>query len=129
MPPRLVVAAHKKVSLELLRRVAEKTPVKTGRAKGNNQLTLGTPAQGETGRTDASKRKRGGRSAGEESRGEVGSGTIAAGVAALAGLQAFGLVWLSNNVPYFQALEDGSSKHAPQGMVAISLEEVDAMFP
>ena len=35
-------------------------------------------------------------------------------------------IWISNNLPYITALEDGHSKQAPAGMVALSLAEVSS---
>jgi len=114
---RQVVVIHKKIALELLRRCVEKTPVDTGRAKGGWQLTLGSPTDGQTGRSD------------ETARGEADSGTVSAALAALAGLKAFEVVWLSNNVEYIGELENGTSQQAPEGMLALSIEEVEGMFP
>jgi len=109
---------QKKVALELLRRCAEKTPVDTGRAKGGWQLTLDTPATGQTGRLD------------EAGMGEASGESIASGLAVLAGLRAWQVVWLANNVAYIGALEHGHSKRqAPQGMLGLSIEEVESMFP
>ncbi len=34
-------------------------------------------------------------------------------------------IWISNNLPYIVKLEEGHSQQAPQGMVALSIAEVD----
>jgi hypothetical protein len=136
-----LVLFHKKIHLEALRRVVLKTPVDTGRARGNWQTTLGTPADGEVDRLD----KRGG-------------GVIASeGLGKLTLLRAFSTSWLTNNVPYIEVLErglypnpvkfgsyvprrrggrrhvirsaGGYSKQAPNGMLAVTLAELRLIFP
>jgi uncharacterized protein involved in outer membrane biogenesis len=74
------------VKLELFRSVILDTPVDTGRARGNWQATIGSPATSEIDNTDMS--------------------------AALAGVTSnLGKVndvsFLANNLPYIEALEDG----------------------
>ena len=44
--PGKVSALQKKIVLEALKRIVERTPVDTGRARGNWQVTIGTPARG-----------------------------------------------------------------------------------
>ena len=34
-------------------------------------------------------------------------------------------IWISNNLPYIEALEEGHSQQAPHGMVALSLAEAE----
>ena len=50
-------------------------------------------------------------------------------MAALGKIEAFSTIILYNNVEYIVALEEGSSGQAPAGMVAVSIEEVNAQFP
>lgn len=107
-----VVLFHKKIALEALKRIVLKTPVDTGRARGNWQTTIGKlPAGDKKAPNDKS-----------------GSKAMMAGMAALASLPPFSVVWISNNVPYIIFLEAGSSKQAPQGMVAVTIQELLAMF-
>ena len=87
------------------------TPVDTGRARGNWQAAVGAPVDVEIDRLDPS-----------------GGETIAAASRALIGLGAFKTIFITNNVPYIQALENGNSKQAPAGMVAIALSEVEGIF-
>jgi len=110
IPDRATVL-QKKVALEALRRLVSKTPVKTGRARGNWQVTIGDPASGQVERLDIN-----------------GAETIKEGVAAIADLPAYQLVWISNNVDYIERLEHGHSKQAPEGMLAVTVEELRAMF-
>lgn len=112
LPQEHLVPFHKKLVLEVLTRVVQKTPVDTGRARGNWQTTINTLPTGETGETDTSSYVGG------------GSATINKGLAALAHLKPYQVVWISNNVPYILALERGHSKQAPKGMIALSLREI-----
>jgi len=109
--PDRAVTLHKKVAFEALRRLVSKTPVDTGRARGDWQVTIGDPATGQLDVLDVS-----------------GSLTVAAGLAALAGLPPYQIVWISNNVDYIERLEHGHSKQAPEGMLAVTVEELRAMF-
>jgi hypothetical protein len=110
LPQKHIVPFQKKLVLEALKRVVLKTPVDTGRARGNWQVTIGSPAEGQlegTGSSDA---------------------VIARGLAVLANLQPYQIVWISNNVDYIEFLEHGSSKQAPEGMLALTIEELRVMF-
>lgn len=102
-----------KIGFEALKRVVQKTPVDTGRARGNWQVSVGQPI--ETVRDE--RDKRGGR-------------TISEGFDVMdAQAQPYGVVYISNNVDYIGPLEDGSSKQAPEGMVAVTVAEIEAAFP
>lgn len=107
VPEDLVEVIVRKLGLLALRGVVLNTPVRTGRARGNWQVTLGDPAEGDLERTDRS-----------------GGPTIASGASVIGGYRGFGKVSLTNNLPYIIPLEDGSSKRAPAGMVAITFERL-----
>ena len=108
--------------LDLSRRVVLRTPVGNpslwqgppppgytgGQARGNWQASIGSPASGTTEATDRS-----------------GTATIS-GIAGDTH-QAPGNVWyLTNNLPYIGKLEfDGWSTQAAEGMVRVSLRELD----
>lgn len=99
----------RKSTIELFGSVIKMTPVDTGRARGNWQCTIGSPATSEIERLDKT-----GSSAISEVVSTVKSGTV---------------VWLGNNVPYISRLEyDSWSKQAPAGMVRVSLARFGAMF-
>jgi hypothetical protein len=102
--------AHNKITrvatLELFRGVILATPVKTGRARGNWQTSVGQPTPNEIERDDKS---------GAQAIGEVQARTPEG-----AGQEVF----LTNNLPYIYSLEFGSSKKAPQGMVRINFARV-----
>ena len=96
-------------TIELFGRVVKMTPVDTGRAKGNWQCTVGSPATDEIDRLDKS---------GSTVMAEVKQNVPKAG----------NVVWLANNVPYIRALEYGHSKQAPEGMVRIAVAEFGSIF-
>lgn len=109
--PAEVVKLQKKLVLEALQRIVKKTPVDTGRARGNWQTTIGESAETAIEVLDPD-----------------GGETIAKGLAAIGQLPPYSIVWISNNVNYIEFLEGGSSKQAPAGMVALTVEELRAMF-
>lgn len=100
------------LALEALSRIVLKTPVDTGRARGNWQVGINRPPKGEAERSDPG-----------------GGGTIQAGQAALANLPPYPIVYITNNLPYIERLEHGHSGQAPQGMVGVTIEELRALFP
>lgn len=124
LPTELLVPFHKRISLDALARVVAKTPVDTGRARLNWQLTIATPAQGSLLGADVFKVPAPAAPISAES-----STAFANGSAAISGLQPFAIVWLSNNLPYIQRLEDGwSKKQAPGGMLGLTIQELQAQF-
>lgn len=94
------------IAFELLRRIIIKTPVDTGRARNNWQVTINEPAEGESNDPQAS-------STGVSTINSVGLGQT---------------IFITNNVPYIIFLEEGSSGQAPAGMLEISISEVAAIF-
>ncbi len=91
----------RKVALDVHNRVSEKTPVDTGRARGNWNVKAGSPdlSTDNTGLSSVLTLKKG-----------DGNKPI----------------YITNNLPYAQKLEDGHSKQAPAGMVALTMAEIDA---
>lgn len=94
--------------LEAHRRVVLKTPVDTGRARGNWQPTSGDPAEGAL----------------ENTLDPSGAATISQGAAVAKKLKYGDTAFTVNNLPYINALENGHSQQAPQGMVALTVEEL-----
>lgn len=90
------------------------TPVDTGRARGNWIVSLGA----------ASYRYQ------DTSLDPSGSSSIAEGLANAAALKSdpFALVYIQNNLPYIEALEDGSSTQAPNGMVTVTIAKLESEF-
>lgn len=81
-----------------------------GRFRGNWQLGVGTIPAGETGRIDP-----------------VGEATVGAVIAAVPEDAAGRLFYLANNVPYAGPIEDGWSRQAPNGLVALTAMEFQAI--
>lgn len=96
----------RKVTFDLFRSVVEKSPVDTGRFKGNWNVSRVTPNftvsdAANAARGDAEARK---------------ALSLAAG----------SVVYLSNGLPYARRLEYGWSGQAPVGMVRLSVREFGA---
>ncbi|MEH6565561.1 MAG: HK97 gp10 family phage protein [Halopseudomonas sp.] len=102
--------AHDKITraatLELFSSVVKATPVDSGRARGNWQTSVGTPIEGEIERLD-----QGGTAAIAEVQAKTPPG---------AGQETF----MTNNLPYIDSLENGSSQQAPAGMVRRNVARV-----
>ena len=115
LAPKKFELFFKKVALTALKKLVEKTPVDTGRARGNWQLTINYPADWEIDTED-----------------RTGSGTIAKGRNRLRGLPQHGIgqvVFISNNVPYAKDLDEGRRSHqAPRGMLQPTIDELSQMF-
>lgn len=92
----------RKVALDAYSRVTRKTPVDTGRARANWNVG--------TGRPDLSTTKVGESSPPPSLK--KGDGEAA--------------IYITNNLDYISDLEDGSSKQSPNGMVSITMLELEA---
>lgn len=129
-----LVLFQRKIVLEALQRIVLKTPVDTGHARLNWQVTIGVPA-------------------GVEIPGS-GPNNIGQALSSLAALRPFQVVYISNPVPYIQVLEEGGfvprdpgpsrdprpgrlgrilvrggySVQAPRGMVSVTVAELLAIF-
>lgn len=103
----VVVAVHQKLALTALTRVVMMSPVDTGRFRGNWTVAIGAPNMKNDYPADKN-----------------GSGVIAREAPTVTGIKGFCTSWLSNNVPYAEALENGHSQQAPGGMVAITFAEL-----
>lgn len=97
----------RKVALEAFRRVILKTPVKSGRARGNWQCAIGEIPDDVLELDD-----------------KTGTATISRATAESQNFKAGEVIYLVNNVPYINKLENGSSKQAPAGMVATTVLEL-----
>lgn len=105
-----VLQVQQKVAMELLSRVVMKSPVDTGRFRGNWTISLNAPDLSVTDGVDPS-----------------GGATITRGSSVITGMREPQVIYVSNNLPYAQRLEEGSSKQAPAGMVAVTLNELAIM--
>lgn len=118
---------QKKIALDLLSRIIDKNPV------GNPDNWKGypprTPPPGYVGgrsRSNWQIATTGSRSSSVVGIDPSGATAEASGVAAITGAKPYGTIWIFNNVRYIQRLEEGWSKQAPAGMVAVSLAEIEA---
>lgn len=109
--PKEVIQAQKKLVLEALKRVVMRTPVDTGRARGNWQVTIARPSDSVIDAED-----------------KTGSDTISKGLSALSALPPYQVVWISNNVDYIEFLEEGTSQQSPKGMVRLTVIELREMI-
>jgi hypothetical protein len=118
---------QKKIAIDLLTRIIDKTPVGNpsfwkesslpappgyvgGRARANWQISTFAPGNSDLDAIDP-----------------VGGATVGLGVGKLVSAKAGGTIWIFNNVRYIKRLEMGHShRQAPLGMVAVSLAEIEA---
>jgi len=96
----------RKVCLDLSKGVIVKTPIDTGRAKGNWQAAIGEYPTQELNVED-----------------KQGTQTINKATMQANKLQRGDTFYLVNNLPYIAPLEVGWSQQAPQGMVRLTLRE------
>lgn len=98
--------AVRKIALELFSRVILRSPVDTGRFRGNWMVAIGNIPSGTLDLED-----------------KTGTATVSKATAATAGVKAGDVIYLVNNLPYAQRLEDGYSGQAPAGMVGLTVQE------
>jgi hypothetical protein len=96
----------RKVAIELQSSMALKSPVDTGRFRGNWQCGIGG-INTDTG-------------SGED---KSGSAAVERTTTALAAWKPGQTIWLTNSLPYSRRLEHGWSQQAPQGMVKTTVVE------
>lgn len=94
----------RETALRILTQVVQSTPVDTGRARGNWQVTVDSPVSSEITRLD-----------------KVGGSTVASGQANMASARSGNTIYISNNVPYIGRLNEGSSSQAPAGFVELAI--------
>ena len=107
--PAAVAEASRGLARDVLEGVVLRTPVRSGRARANWQVGLARPPEGVLEAADPDGRT-----------------AIAGGAATIARARPFETIWITNNLPYIGALEHGSSKQAPRGMVAATLAALAA---
>lgn len=94
---------------ELFKSVVMDTPVDTGRARGNWQITTGSPNRNITDR--------------------LSPGFSSVVSQELQNLGALGdTVYMTNNLPYIEGLEYGSSGQAPSGMVRKNVARIRSLI-
>lgn len=101
----------RKLALQALSGVVLKSPVDTGRFRGNWNVSIDTADRSISDTTD-----------------KGGSATIAKGSAVINAVPPYRVIWLSNNLPYARRLETGWSKQAPAGVLALTLAELESQL-
>jgi hypothetical protein len=99
---------QRKIVLEALTRLIQKTPVDTGRARANWQVGIDADPSGQVD--------------------YQGQDALVAGLSVIAAMPLC-TAYITNNVEYIERLEEGHSKQAPAGMLSVTLEELGVMFP
>lgn len=102
--------AAQKIALELFSRVILRSPVDTGRFRGNWQVQVGGVPSGTLELDD-----------------KAGTAAIGKVQAASAGLVSGDVIYLANNLPYGPRLEDGYSGQAPAGMIGLTVQEFQSI--
>ena len=100
--------AVRKIAFDAFRMVTKKTPVDTGRAKGNWNLSVDS--------IDKSVDE-------EATSSGQGRATKTPDIQKGDGLKQ---IYITNSLDYIQDLENGTSKKAPNGMVALTVNEIRA---
>lgn len=111
IPVEMVKPVVQKLAMHALRGVVMKSPVDTGRFRGNWNVAVNRIDYSVTAETDKS-----------------GGSVIAKGAAIIASAEPDQAICISNNVPYAVALEFGHSKQAPAGIVALTFAELESMI-
>ncbi|MDH0749522.1 HK97 gp10 family phage protein [Pseudomonas sp. GD03842] len=99
------------IAMAMLNEVVLRSPVDTGRFRGNNIVSIGAPVYAQTGKVDP-----------------TGAATISDGVSELSGLEPFTVVYIQNNLPYAERLENGHSKQAPSGIYGLAFIGVSEAY-
>ena len=108
-----VILVVKKLSMAALRGVVMKSPVDTGRFRGNWNVGIGSQDLSVSDSTD-----------------KGGGATLSSGTSEIDGVEDLTVVWITNNLPYAMALENGHSKiqaPGPGGIVALTFAELETM--
>lgn len=110
-----VATCLRRTALQVHTGVVLKTPVDTGRARGSWGISVGQPGdyvlpEGNYGGAEAVEVAR------QQQR----------NLAQVTEENPYQVVWVYNNLPYIEALENGHSQQAPNGMVVLTLAEVEA---
>lgn len=113
-----------RLSLDIMGRIIQRTPVDTGRARSSWDLSIGAPSEYVPPERNASLSKIGPQSFTMSS--DAGGAVDSKALGTAQGITAKQPVFIVSNLDYIEALENGHSKQAPVGMVVISLAEVEA---
>lgn len=99
------------ISLQLLNEIVYHSPVDTGRFRANNQVSIGSP---EYSTSDAADK--------------TGAVTMQQGIAIITHGKPYSVIYIQNNLPYAESLENGHSQQAPVGIYAVSFHGVTQAY-
>ncbi|WP_411835631.1 HK97 gp10 family phage protein [Pseudomonas chlororaphis subsp. aurantiaca] len=99
------------IAMAMLNEIVLRSPVDTGRFRGNNIVSIGSPVYINTTEVDPS-----------------GGETINRGLSAVSGLKPFTVVYIQNNLSYAERLEDGWSDQAPGGIYELAFISVSEAY-
>lgn len=99
----------RKVGIDAAAQLIDMTPVDTGRARANWTVAVGAPWGDVRDATDKS-----------------GQATKSAATAALAAYRCGPSIWITNNLPYIERLENGWSRKAPAGMLGVTAMRLES---
>ena len=99
-----VEQVYRATAISLFTRVIRRTPVQSGRLRGNWQTDISSPAQGTLDRTGASV--------------AINEAVVVCNRAELNQS-----IYFTNNLPYAVPIENGSSTQAPTGMLKVTVLE------
>lgn len=97
----------KTITAEVLQQVVVRSPVMDGEFRASHKVTLDSPDSTYLKEYD-----------------ESGYETIAQGLKVAASAKFGGLIYVQSNSPYGMALENGHSQQAPNGVYALSFQDV-----
>ncbi|UQS92524.1 HK97 gp10 family phage protein [Pseudomonas chlororaphis subsp. piscium] len=99
------------IAMAMLNEIVLRSPVDTGRFRGNNIVSIGSPVYTNTAEVDP-----------------TGGETINRGLSVTSGLEPFTVVYIQNNLPYAERLENGWSDQAPGGIYELSFISVSEAY-
>ncbi|MEI7177129.1 HK97 gp10 family phage protein [Pectobacterium carotovorum] len=99
------------IAVQLLNEIVMPSPVLTGRFRANNMVSLGAANYTTTTETD-----------------KDGTRTIQQGSAVIAKAKPYSVIYIQNNLPYAELLENGHSKQAPTGVYANAFNSVTQAY-
>lgn len=108
----------RKLALDAFRGLIVRSPVDTGRFRGNWHVGLNQPDLRSKAPPESAPRK----------RAQPTSDEMLEGLKTIAQANRYTEVWITNNLPYAVPLERGHSKQAPHGVLAPTFTEIEAKF-
>ena len=114
-----VVDLHREVVLFIFAAIVQRSPVDTGVYRGNHRVSVGTIDTAMGPDPKASNLP---------SAGELLADATRAANDALTSLAPFTTVYIQNNLPYAEPLEEGHSQQAPLGIYKLALADAEQEY-